>query len=309
MSMDVCAIVVNWDTADLLDACLTSLQAHGADHLAGVIVVDNGSEDGSADLVRRAWPDVELIANDDNLGYTRANNQAIVRSRHEHLLLINADAMLQPGCLPVLRARMDADPRAAVVGPRLVYADGSWQRWTAGKAPSLRSAMSYFLLLDRLERFAGDSVYLARDVTAPFRPDWVSSACMLVRRDALDGVGLLDERYFCYMDDVDLCQRVRDAGWTVWYEPDAVATHLMGQATVRRTGAASPAALRNFNDYFTRRHGTAAGATLRAVEVAGFTARAAAYTVASAFRSDPASRSQARAHLRNARVSLRRGPA
>lgn len=310
MEPETTAIVVNWNTADLLDACLASIAAHGGSSVEA-IVVDNGSTDGSAELVRERWPSVELIANDDNEGYTRANNQALARATGTYLLLINADAMLQPGCLPAMIARLEDHPDAGVVGPRLVYGDGSFQRWTAGAAPSLGAAVRYFWLLDRLRPspLPPRSVYLPIDTDEAFTPDWVSSACMLVRRSALEEVGGgLDERYFCYMDDVDLCERLRGAGWTVWYDPSAVATHLMGQATKRQTGAASPAALRNFNDYFARRHGTSAATALRAVEVLGFLLRAGLCAVAAALGRS-GRREQGRSHLRNARVSLQRGPA
>lgn len=307
----VAAIIVNWNTVDLLDACLRSLRDHGAADMQ-VIVVDNGSTDGSATMVAEQWPDVTLIANDDNLGYTRANNQAIAVAEGEYLLLINADAMLQPKCLDLMLARMASDPVAAVVGPRLSYADGSFQRWTAGRDPSLGAALRYFLFLERLGPRSGPGrgLYLSNDVRHAFRPDWVSSACMLVRRSALDAVGGgMDETYFCYMDDVELCARLRGAGWHVWYEPDAEAVHLMGQATRRQTGQASPAALRNFNDYVEHRIGPVRAGLIRSLEVIGFGVRAAIYGLSATIRSDDGHRAQAAAHVRNLRVSIQRGPA
>lgn len=306
-AVDVSTIIVNWNTRELLDACLRSLAAHVPAAVSHeVIVLDNGSTDGSADLVRQAWPDVTLIASPENLGYTRGNNVAIERSRGRHLLLINADAQLTAGCLEALLSRMDGDPRAAVVGPRLVYGDGSFQRWTAGRAPTLASCACYFLGLDRLGkgRRPALGVYVADDVRTAFRPDWVSSACMVVRRAALDEIGLMDETFFCYMDDVDLCQRARDAGWHVWYEPAATAVHLMGQSTKRQTGAASPAALRNFNRYFVREHGAAAGVALRLIEATGFGLRTAAYGVRGLVQREH--RSSARNHWTHLKLSLER---
>lgn len=308
----VSAIVVSWNTADLLDACLVSLRDHAGLTLGEdleVIVVDNGSTDGSADLVREHWPEVVLVANDVNTGYTHANNQALPLARGEQLLLINADAMLQPGCLPALRRRMEDDPHCAVVGPRLEYGDGSLQRWTAGRFPGLRSGAAYFLFAERFSaRAAAASLFLATDTTTPFRPDWVSSACMLVRRRALEQIGGMDEAFFCYMDDVDLCQRLADAGWATWYEPAATATHLMGQATRRRTGRASPMALGNFNAYVRRHHSVAASLALRAVQAAGFLGRAIAYAAMAARDRDVDAWQQACAHGRNLRSCLGRTP-
>ncbi len=306
MTLKVTAVVVNWNTVDLLDRCLTSLAQYGFGDAMDVVVVDNGSADGSADLVRNQWPNVHLIANKENRGYIQANNQGMNAARGEHLLLINSDAFLTPGALDKMVGLLDDHADAAVVGPRLVYGDGSWQRWTAGSEPALSSAMSFFLFADRLSGSAARrSLYLARDVKEPFRPDWVSSACMLVRREALKQVGPMDERYFCYMDDVDLCRRLRAAGWTVWYLPSAEAIHLMGQSTRRHTGAASPSALRNLNDYVTRINGPAVGASVRVTELIGFAIRAALYFVLPS----SGSRERAQAHVRNMRNSLKSGPA
>jgi hypothetical protein len=312
-SFDVSAIVVNWNTRHLLDYCLKSLaDLDAAGRRGETIVVDNGSTDGSAEHVATNWPRVRLITNVENLGYQRANNQAIRLSRGRVLLLINADARLRPGALDRMLRRMESDPATGVVGPRLEYEDGRFQRWTAGRAPDLRSAAGYWLFLERFSRSQdAASIYLSRDVHTAFRPDWVSSACMLVRREALDDVGLMDERYFVYMDDVDLCQRIRDAGWSVWYEPKAEAVHLMGGSSKQVAGEASPTAIENFNDYFRRRHGAVAVRVLEAMQLAGYSARAALYGARRLIRAHPSDGRKAREHLRNAGVvwrSARAGP-
>ncbi len=294
----IAAVVINWNTRDLLARCLESLRANAPAHRSlEIIVVDNGSTDGSAEYVRTDWPDVRLIANEKNEGYTRANNQAIRASTSPYLLLVNADAFVLPGCIDRLVERLEADERAGVAAPRLVYGDGSWQRWTAGRAPSLVSAAAYFLFIERvLSAARRRSLYLAQDVRTAFQPDWVSSACMLVRRAALDDVGLLNERFVAYMDDVDLCQRLRDGGRSVWYCPEAEATHVMGGSTRRRTGRPSPAAMRSFNRYFRDRNGRAASLAMRGIEAAGFGARAGALALAGALRQKEHLRERARAH-------------
>ena len=304
--VDVSAVVVSWNTRDLLEQCLHSIAAHAGDSVE-IVVVDNGSADGTSDMIRAHWPDVRLIANRENLGYTHANNQAIRISRGRYVLLLNADAMLRPGCLAALVARLEDDPKAAIAGPRLVYPDGRWQRWTAGRAPGLVSALNYFLFLDRLapERLGG--MYLGRDVRVARRVDWLSSACMLVRRSTLERIGLLDERYFVYMDDVDLCQRARDAGYAVWYCPEAEAVHVMGESTRRATGSVSPEALRSFNRYFASRHGRRTALVVRGVEALGFALRTVAYAAAAALRSrEPHLRAKARAHWSYFKVSVER---
>ncbi|HLQ62327.1 MAG TPA: glycosyltransferase family 2 protein, partial [Candidatus Acidoferrales bacterium] len=198
------AVVVTWNTRELMAECLRSLFANPPGRSFQVTVVDNGSADGESELVRRDWPQVRLIRNQVNEGFTRANNRAIRQSRARYLLLINADAMVTPGCLDGLLGCLDADPRAAVAGPRLAYADGAFQRWTAGREPGLGPALVHHLALDRLlPGLARRGLYLGRDLKEAVQVDWVSSACLLVRRSALDEIGLLDERIFTYMDDVD----------------------------------------------------------------------------------------------------------
>lgn len=301
---DISAVVVNWNTRELLARCLQSLRANApSTRTLDIIVVDNGSADGSAESVRSDWPQVRLIANARNEGFTRANNRAIRTTTSPYLLLVNADAFVSPGCIDQLLARLEADPRAGVAAPRLVYGDGSWQRWTAGRAPSLISAACYFLFLERVLPAARHrSLYLAEDRRDAFQPEWVSSACMLVRRAALDDVGLLDENFFAYMDDVDLCQRLREREWSVWYCPDAQAVHVMGGSTRRRTGRPSPAAVRSFNRYFRQRHNRAAALAVRAIEAAGFGARALLLSAAGI--RVPEFRERARTHWAYLRLAL-----
>jgi GT2 family glycosyltransferase len=306
---DLTTVIVNWNTVDLLDDCLRSVEANLPAGITNrTIVVDNASHDGSVDKLRREWPLVEVIANDENVGFCRANNQALRTCTSELVLLINTDARLTEGSLARMLDCLGDDPRAAIVGPRLEYGDGTFQRWTAGQSFSLRSLGCYFLGLDRLSnRFPSlAGIYLAHDTAQRFQPGWVSSAVMAIRRSALDEIGLLDERIFVYMDDVDLCQRAVDAGWHVWYAADATAVHFMGASTKRTTGKASPEALRALNRWFVRRRGARAGHVLRVIEAAGFGARAAAHGARSVLVRDPEGRRQAAAHLTHLKLSLER---
>ena len=252
---DLTVVIVNWNTVGLLDDCLRSLDDHGPPPGA------HRGRRGGQRLPRRVgrapaaqqWPAVRVIANDENVGFCRANNQAI-RGQHRcaYLLLINTDARLHRGLpRPHDRAASRRDPRAGVIGPRLVYGDGSFQRWTAGRELSLA-------VLRQLLPAAGPDG--ASAVPAPGRHlpalrhrRALPTGLGVERGDGrcgatpLDDVGLLDERIFVYMDDVDLCRRMTDGGWNVWYEADATAVHFMGASTRRQTGKASPEALRAFN--------------------------------------------------------------
>jgi len=305
----VTAIVVAWRTRDLVDQCLRSLAASAPSVPA--IVVDNGSADGTAEMVRRDWPGVRLIANEVNVGYTRANNQGMELASTEHLLLLNADSMMTPGCLEALLHRMDADPRAGIVAPRLEYGNGRWQRWTAGAAPSVLSSAAYFLFFERLlpRRLGQRSVYLQRDVRQAFQPDWVCAAGVLVRRSAMADIGGFDERIFAYMDDVDLCRRARQAGWNVWYEPAAQGVHLMGQSSLGEPGGVSPLALTSYNRYVAAHCGGAAALAVRVCEVVGFATRAAVYAGRAALtRRETWHGRKARAHLTHLKLSFERSP-
>lgn len=305
---DLTTVVVNWNTVGLLDDCLTSITAAAPPGLEQeIIVVDNGSSDGSVQHLRRNWPQVQVIANRENVGFCRANNQAIRGSAAPFVLLVNTDARLQPGAIATLLRHFETDRRAAIVGPRLVYGDGSFQRWTAGRAFDTRSLANYLLGLDRLTRLHPhtEGIYAARDVSTPFQPAWVSSAVMAIRRAALDEIGLLDESIFVYMDDVDLCHRARAAGWTIWYTPETTAIHLMGASTARVTGKASPEALRALNRWYARVHGLPAAQVLRLLEVTGFGMRAVAYAAASVTGRSAAQRAGARAQMKAHTAHLR----
>ncbi|HEY5822519.1 MAG TPA: glycosyltransferase family 2 protein [Propionibacteriaceae bacterium] len=304
MSADLTTIVVNWNTVGLLDDCLASIRAATPDGLDNeIIVVDNASNDGSVAHLERYWPDVKVMVNAENLGFCRGNNVAIRASTAPLLLLVNTDARLEPGGIAALLGYFDSDGATAVVGPRLVYGDGAFQRWTAGRLPSFTSMATFLFGLDRLPALHSRGLYLGRDDDRPFQPDWVSSAVMAVRRSALEEVGLLDERIFVYMDDVDLCARARAAGWHVWYAPETTAVHFMGASSKRVTGKVSPEALRALNRWYVRRHGAAAGLGLRGLEAVGFGGRMVVHSLA-ALRRSPGARRKMAAHRTNFRLAL-----
>ncbi|HVN51526.1 MAG TPA: glycosyltransferase family 2 protein [Acidimicrobiales bacterium] len=303
---DLAVVIVNWNTVDLLDECLQSIVDFGPSDLrTEVIVVDNASTDGSVAHLREHWPSVRIIENAENVGFCRANNQAIEVTAAPYLLLVNTDARLTEGCADAMIGYLDRDPTAAVVGPRLVYGDGSFQRWTAGRSLTLISCANYYLGLDRLARrvpaLAG--IYLPYDTDESFTPGWVTSAVMLVRRAALDAIGLLDDSIFVYMDDVDLCQRAIDAGWHVWYAADATAVHFMGASTRRETGKVSPEAMRAFNRWYERRHGPRSARAVRALQTVGFGSRAGVHAIKGLLRRDDAARGAARAHWTRCKLS------
>lgn len=303
---DLVTVVVSWNTVDLLDDCLDSIVRATPSGLANdIVVIDNDSADGSVDHLRRHWPQVRVLENDANVGFCRANNRAIATTDAPLLLLVNTDARLDPDTIGSMVGVLERDPRIGVVGPRLVYGDGTFQRWTAGRLPRASSMATYLSGLDRVapRSLGRGGLYLAEDTREPFAPEWVSSAVMLLRREAFDEVGGFDDEIFVYMDDVDLCNRLREHGWTAWYAADTTAVHFMGASTKKVTGRASPEALRSLNRWYVRRHGPAAGLTLRTLEAFGFGARAGVLAAAS-LAGRPGARARLAATMTHLRLAL-----
>lgn len=228
--MHLSIIIISWNTKDLLARCLESVQTEGGgDRGAGAIetfVVDNASIDGSTEMVAGRFPSVRLIANRENVGFARANNQALSQATGDAILLLNPDAVLHPGALAALLDFLASHPQAAAVGPRLLNADGSLQ---PSCHPMLTPEREFWRLifLDRLLPRATYPIH-RWDAVTPRRVEAIKGACLLLRRQALHQVGWLDDAYFMYTEEVDLCYRLSQAGWELWYEPAAVVTHFGG---------------------------------------------------------------------------------
>ncbi|MFH1149521.1 MAG: glycosyltransferase family 2 protein [Actinomycetota bacterium] len=230
--MPVAALVINRNTHELLSDCLRSLQAQEYGGPITTWVVDNGSTDGSAAMVVSGFPGVQLVRNDRNVGYAAACNQGIHYSSEPVVLVMNSDTVLSPDTVRVLVEHMEANPGAAIVAPRLLNTDGSIQ-FSCREFPSITTAfMHAFLGL-----FRGDNPYSAGykkmdwDHGGECTVDWVSGAFMALRRDAMDALGGFDEGYFMYVEDVDLCWRARQDGWTVDYLPRGDVYHHIGMSS------------------------------------------------------------------------------
>ncbi|MBN1460332.1 MAG: glycosyltransferase family 2 protein, partial [Armatimonadetes bacterium] len=209
---ELAIIIVNYNTRDLLRACLTDLKRHVATLDATITVVDNGSSDGSTEVVRGEFPEVSLIASKENLGFARANNKALEATDSDFVLLLNSDAFLCDGALERLRSVVDNDEQIAAVGPRMFDRNGALLASVHRFESLAKLAATAFGLHELLPRClvrsatylcgrAGKLHRLNRDATAPVDVDWISGACMMVRRSAIVEVGSMDERYFMYMED------------------------------------------------------------------------------------------------------------
>jgi len=240
---DLSVCIVNWNTRELLAACLGSLErTRGALRLQ-IICVDNASRDDSAAMVRTCFPAVELIANDTNRYYAAGNNQALERAAAPLVLLLNPDIVVHDGALQELLAALERHPEAGAVAPQLLLLDGSVQRSCRSfpdPAPVLWEALGLSRLFPRSRRF-GRYRMTWWDHNDERPVDQPMASALLLRRAALEAVGRFDEQFPMFFNDVDLCRRLRDAGWQVWFVPEAKMTHHHGAGTrqVRRAMVAA----------------------------------------------------------------------
>jgi len=224
-------VVVNHNTCADLAACLEALPDG-----SNCMVVDNASTDGSVDLVRQRYREVELLANTDNLGYGAAANQGIARSRSEYVLLLNSDAVITPGTLEALSEYLDQHPEVAVVGPRVTYPDVRLQASSnpfPTLLPTLLSESAVGLHLSRVPVLR--ERYLPTWSHARPRPvPWILGDAMAIRHAAFDSVGGFDTSFFMYFEEVDLCYRLAAAGWQVHFAPVATVIHVGGASAGTR---------------------------------------------------------------------------
>ena len=258
MSVDVSIIIVNWNVRELLRGCLQSLRDAAGLPLAQmqIIVVDNASADGSADMVRQSFPEVILLANDDNLGFGRANNQALPLCVGRHVLLLNPDTLVLDGAVGQLVQLMDRRVDVAVAGCRLLNGDRTLQRWTGGAYPRLLNLVNHYFFLDRLlpSAMRPMPLYLDRDVGQDMDVDWVSGACMILRGDRLNG-RLFNPDYFMYGEDMELCHRLKIEGGRVVYTPVASIVHFQGESMKQQEGDVLLSSLKGPRQFYRQMRG------------------------------------------------------
>ncbi len=228
--MDLSVSIVSWNTRDLLDACLSSIFDDCAGIEIEVIVVDNLSSDDSVAMVRSDYPQVRVLANQQNVGFSTANNQAYDVSSGRHFLLLNPDTVVKPGSLQRLVRFLDDHDRAGAVGPLVLNPDGSLQ-YSWAKFPTLwREA---FGRLDRRVADLSRVPVTAEDTRSlqPFQADWIGGCCLMAKREAISQIGRMDESLFMYCEETDWCMRLNRAGWEVWVEPGAEIVHYGGQSS------------------------------------------------------------------------------
>jgi hypothetical protein len=251
-------LIASYNTRELLLEAVASTQDEPE---LETIVVDNASADGSADAVAARFPSITLIRSATNLGFAGGTNRAACVARGEYLLLLNPDAALTPGALDHLLGLLDVQPRAAAVGPALVYPDGRPQS-AAFRFPGLVQVLLDLFPVPRLMESTVNG-RIRSPLATPI--DHALGACMLIRRTAWDEVGPLDEGYFMYLEEVDWCRRARANGWQTWYEPRARVVHHAGAATRQQPTAMYAQLWRSRLRYYQRYHGPLYNRLVRAL--------------------------------------------
>jgi GT2 family glycosyltransferase len=229
--VDLSIIIVAWNVRDLVLDCLASIEDARLRASYEVIVVDNGSVDGTVESVRRAFPRAHVIALPANVGFAAGNNQGMLKATGRHFVLLNSDTIVLPGGLERCVEYLEAHPEVAVVGPQLLNPDRSKQN-CIHNSPTLLSELVGQSLLRRLlpRRWPSKLV----DYREPLEVEAVLGACLFVRADVVREVGPIDEAYFFFLEETDWCERIRARGWKVVHLPDAHVIHLYGEATKKK---------------------------------------------------------------------------
>jgi hypothetical protein len=241
-TIDVSIIIVSWNVRDLLRRCLQALGSQIVDcrpPTAEMIVVDNASSDRTAEMLRAEFPNVRVITNSENAGFTRANNQALALAQGRYLFLLNPDTELHAGALQTLFDFAETNPRAGIIGPQLFYGDGSVQS-SRRRFPTLATAFLESTILQQWfprNRVLTNFYMLDTRDNATQPVDWINGAAMFVRRAVYEQIGGLDEAFFMYSEELDWCYRAKQAGWEIFYLPTARVTHYEGKSSEQAVAA------------------------------------------------------------------------
>lgn len=261
-------VIVNWNTRDLLAACLAALGCDEPTWDHAVCVVDNASTDGSLAMLRERFPRVHVIASNLNIGFGPANNLGIracgAHGPQDYVLLLNPDTEVNTGAIETMISFLDAHPEAGLCAPMLVNPDDSFQASYA----SFPTLLSEFMSITRLSRWLigpyAPSPRPERD-TSPRRVDWVAGAAMLARASAIYTAGLFDERYPLYSEETRLCWQMRETGFDVWYLPQVRVTHVGGASTRQRAAESYAQLYVSKVRFFEDAYGKSAALRLRAL--------------------------------------------
>ncbi len=255
---DLSIVIVNWNVRDLLRHCLHSIfQLPSSNFQTEVIVVDSASSDGSVAMVEEEFPQVRLIANSENVGFTVGSNQGIAASRGRYVLLLNPDTEIVGDALATMVEYLDDQPQVGALGPQLLNPDGSIQS-SRRRFPSLATAFLESTILQQWfphNRIARHYYMADQPDDEVQEVDWVTGACLLTRREAIQNVGVLDEGFFMYSEELDWCRRAKERGWKVVYLPTARVIHHGGQSSEQVKSFQHIQFQRSKIRYFRKHHG------------------------------------------------------
>lgn len=306
MSPSLSVIVVTYNAEAFIADCLRSVKSQRTGATQRIVVVDNASGDATAARVREVAPEALFIPSAMNAGFAAANNTGIRRCDAGDVLLLNPDTRMHPGSLEALAGYLDDHPSTGIAGPKLLNADGSLQR-TGIAFPSIWNLCADLFGLDRLfphSRFFGRHRRLYLNPEEPAEVDFLQGSCLLMRRSVLDAVGLLDEQFFMYFEETDLCRRVRDAGWTVAYVPGAVVTHLGGSGASLYSGARLRDFHRSFLIYLRKHETPFRRSVMRLLLLLRAIGRATVLLLAGLVRPSAERRDRARGYLASAAIMV-----
>lgn len=247
-------IIVSFNTRAELLRCLEGLTESPPATSHEIVVVDNGSTDDSVAAVRARWPQVRILAQPTNLGFARACNLGIRATRSEAILLLNSDTVVPPGAIDTLMTLLDRRPEVAIVGPRLVDLEGRPELSFGHMIGPLAEARQKLLGWAYWRGYRWAVAWVRRRTAREHAPDWVSGACLLVRRADAEAVGLLDERFPLYAEDVDFCAAVRARGRVVLFSPAAEVVHLRGRSRERHRDIARRAYRQSQLAFYAKHH-------------------------------------------------------
>jgi N-acetylglucosaminyl-diphospho-decaprenol L-rhamnosyltransferase len=261
--IDLSIIIVNFETRALLHQCVQSI-LDTTDHIdLEIIVVDNGSKDGSTAMVQSCFPDIRLIRNDKNLGFSAACNQGLGIMRGAYACLLNPDALVCKGAFDHMLDFMKANQRIGALGCKLLDANKT-QQPSCFRFYTLKTVLfDYCLLPRRLEKTRLVGAYKPQGLAKPARVDWVQGACFVISASALEEVGLLDEDFFIYSEEVDWCYRAWQKGWEVWFTPKAAIIHYGAEASKQQDNPALLELYKSRYRFWLKHHGLYAACMLR----------------------------------------------
>jgi N-acetylglucosaminyl-diphospho-decaprenol L-rhamnosyltransferase len=278
-------VIVTYRSRELLRACLNSLREHAPATEASVTVVDNASGDGTTEMLAAEFPEVTSLPLSVNVGFAAANNLAIRRGRARYVLALNPDTRLTSGALDRMLDLIASDPSIGIAGCRLEREDGTFDHAARRSFPTPLGALGHFTGIGRRDSAPGRLAQYRATSVERGPVDAVNGAFMLMRREALDEVGLFDEGYWLYMEDLDLCYRFAQAGWVTWYEPDVTVIHVKaGSSGAIRSPRVNYAFHYGMFRFYRKHYAPTRGRVVNAAIYAGIAVKLAVSVVRSAVR-------------------------